>query len=149
LPPELQGLPCFIARVKPLCLRGLDNRPRPLAWLKGRRIAAFCGLASPERFWLSLEALGARLALRQPLADHQALSAGGLQALSLSAKASGAQALVCTLKDFVKLPQGPPGLPLLPLLALETGVEMAPRRKMEALLDAALRPAPMPEDGHA
>jgi len=146
LPPELEGLPCLIARAKPLCLRGLDGRPQTLSWLKGRRIAAFCGLASPERFWLSLESLGARLALRQALADHQALGAAGLKALALSAKAKGAQALVCTLKDLVKLPQGPPGLPL---LALETGVEMAPRRKMEALLDAALRQGRTPEDPHA
>jgi len=136
LPPELEGLPCFIARVKPLRLRGLDGRSRPLAWLKGRRIAAFCGLASPERFWQSLEALGAGLALCEALRDHQALGAGALPALATRAEAQGAQALVCTVKDLVKLPQGPPGLPL---LALETGVEMAPRRKMQALLDAALR----------
>ena len=146
LPPELKALPCFIARVKPLRLRGLDGRPRPLAWLKGRRIAAFCGLASPERFWGSQEALGARLALCEALGDHQALGALALKALALSAKAKGAQALVCTLKDLVKLPPGPPGLPL---LALETGVEMAPRRKMEALLDAALEQGRSPEDGHA
>jgi tetraacyldisaccharide 4'-kinase len=135
LPKELAALPCFTARVKPLCLRGLDGRARPLKWLKARPIAAFCGLASPERFWGSLQALGARLALRQALPDHGGLDAASLRALALRAQQAGAQALVCTLKDAVKLSEGPPGLPL---LALETGVEMAPRRKMAALLDAAL-----------
>jgi tetraacyldisaccharide 4'-kinase len=148
LPPELLALPRFTARAKPLRLRGLPGRPRPLSWLKGRAIAAFCGLAGPERFWASLESLGARLVLRRALPDHAALDAGALQSLAGEARGAGAQALVCTLKDAVKLPAGPFGLSL-PLLVLENGVEILPRRKMAALLDAALRVPSPSEERHA
>ncbi len=68
---------------------------RPLEWLAGRRVHAVAGIGDPERFFATLEGLGAE-PVRHPFPDHHAYRAGEL------AFGDGAP-LVTTEKDAVKL----------------------------------------------
>jgi tetraacyldisaccharide 4'-kinase len=83
---------------------------------------AFCGIAHPESFQRTLAGYGVHLAGFQPLDDHQHYSASLLTRLADKAQRAGAQGLLTTEKDLVKLAPHALALPL-PLLALRMGVE--------------------------
>jgi tetraacyldisaccharide 4'-kinase len=87
---------------------GADAR-QPLGWLKGRRIAAFSGIATPESFEKFLRDLGALLMVRERFLDHYRYEADDLAALLAQAEREGAECLVTTEKDAVRLPPSPPG----------------------------------------
>lgn len=60
-------------------------------------LVAMAGIGHPPRFFATLEQCGARLEKRVPLADHQALVEGQVDALTVPG-----QALIMTEKDAVK-----------------------------------------------
>ncbi len=72
----------------------------------GRKVAAFCGLGNPSQFFEALEAADVKLVDKWALADHQAPTEKALAAFALQAKSLGAELLLCTEKDSVKLPNG-------------------------------------------
>jgi len=140
LPADLAGLPRIDASLRPTGLRAWPGPGRkPLGWLKRRRVAALSGLASPQRFENSLSGLGATLVQRLRLADHAAPGPGRLKALALAAQDQGAQALVCTLKDAVKLEAAECRSLAVPLYVLEAGIGFAPARALDRLLAPFLR----------
>lgn len=63
-------------------------------------VAAFCGIARPERFFAALEVQGFALRSRRAFADHHALSPSEIA--RLKADAAGL-ALITTEKDYVRL----------------------------------------------
>lgn len=63
----------------------------------------FCGIARPESFRRSLEQQGMTVAGFLPLDDHQRYTPAMIRQLLDKARAGGAQALVTTEKDLVKL----------------------------------------------
>jgi tetraacyldisaccharide 4'-kinase len=68
-----------------------------------RRAFAFAGVARPERFYRDLEDAGWRLTGRRSFADHHHYSEREIQSLEEEARASGAEVLLTTEKDFVRL----------------------------------------------
>lgn len=73
------------------------------ALLAGQPVYAFCGIASPRKFFNTLQEAGAVLAGRMPFADHYPYDAGDLR--QLLAEAESLRAIpVTTRKDFVRLP---------------------------------------------
>jgi len=60
-------------------------------------LVAMAGIGHPPRFFATLEQCGARLEKRVPLADHQALAEGQVDALTVPG-----QSLIMTEKDAVK-----------------------------------------------
>lgn len=79
--------------------------------LAGRAVLAFSGLGSPEHFLESLTRLGARVISTVEMSDHAAYSPAILAELADKAKAAGAEIMVTTQKDHVRLahlavPQG-------------------------------------------
>jgi tetraacyldisaccharide 4'-kinase len=75
---------------------------------RGRRVFAFCGIGNPEAFERQL-ARSATVVGSRRFGDHHAYSAFDLKAVCESARASGAQMLVTTEKDWVKLERLPTG----------------------------------------
>lgn len=71
--------------------------------LAGRKVLAFCGLGNPGAFFGTLEGLGADLVARVALGDHSAYRQSDLSDLEARALALGAEALITTEKDYVKL----------------------------------------------
>jgi len=94
----------------------------PLAYLKGRRVLAFSGIATPESFEKFLRDLGADLVARERFLDHYRYNAEDLAGLFALAQREGAECLVTTEKDAVRV-VGVAGCPL-PLFYLRLEIEL-------------------------
>jgi tetraacyldisaccharide 4'-kinase len=120
-----------------------SGRRVPVSELSGRRLLAFAGLGSPQGFADTLDAAG----IRRPapvveFPDHHWFTPSDLRELVRDAQAAGAQGLITTEKDWVRLRDlAPAPLPLwvLPVrLVLESGQETWQR-----LLAGVLAAAPL------
>jgi len=95
---------------RPQYLQRVGLRPdeaegrQPLAWLKGRRIFAFSGIATPESFEKFLRELGALVMGRERFLDHYRYTVEDLAGLLAQARQAGADCLLTTEKDAVRLP---------------------------------------------
>jgi len=85
----------------------------------------FCGIAHPDLFQQTLTSQGYSLADFLPLADHQRYSEAQMDRLLAQARKSGAQWLLTTEKDLVKLAGRAAHLPL-PLYGLRMRVTVDP-----------------------
>ncbi len=75
----------------------------PLAFLKGRRVLAFSGIATPESFEKFLRDLGALLIGRERFLDHYRFGDDDLEQLFVQGQRDGAECLVTTEKDAVRI----------------------------------------------
>ena len=66
-------------------------------------VVAFCGIAKPDQFFAGLQAQGHVLAARRAFRDHHNYTQSDLDRLALLARASGADCLLTTDKDAVRL----------------------------------------------
>jgi tetraacyldisaccharide 4'-kinase len=111
------------------------SRTVPLAaeqW-RGRRVFAFAGIARPERFFRTLSEAGAIIVGTARFADHRRLAGRELDRLAARAVSLGAEGLVCTEKDLVRLPRATTALPV---LTLETRLEIVEgQAAVDRLLD--------------
>jgi tetraacyldisaccharide 4'-kinase len=80
-----------------------DGRPRPAAEVAGRRVVAFAGIARPERFRATLEALGAEIREFIPFPDHHAFGAADLRRILDAARNHPHDLLLTTEKDLARL----------------------------------------------
>ena len=82
---------------------GPANATEPLTFLKGRRVFAFSGIATPESFEKFLRDLGALIVGRERFLDHYRFEAGDLAELFALAARERAECLVTTEKDAVRI----------------------------------------------
>lgn len=82
---------------------GAPGAKEPLGWLKGRRVFAFSGIATPESFEKFLRDLGAVLVGRERFLDHYRFESDDIAALFEMAKKENAECLVTTEKDAVRI----------------------------------------------
>jgi tetraacyldisaccharide 4'-kinase len=128
---------CAEATHAPRRLRTAANEHLPLDALRGRRVAAFCGIGNPAAFRLALESLGADLVDFRTYPDHHAYSAADAAALVSWAMAARADIVVTTLKDLVKVQVE--SLGGIQLAALEIAIEfLAGEAGLEALVHRAV-----------
>lgn len=80
-------------------LRGTE----PLSYLKGRRVFAFSGIATPESFEKFLRDLGALLVGRERFLDHYRFEQEDLTELFAMAQRERAECVVTTEKDAVRI----------------------------------------------
>ena len=81
-------------------------------WLAGRRIAVWAGVARPELVRAQVEASGATVVAMPALRDHAHYSASAVRRLGAEARAAGAEAILMTGKDWVKVEPLWAGAPL-------------------------------------
>ena len=98
LPTELNP---FQSAVKP---RAVVSSVEPESMLEACKVDAFCAIANPDGFFLTLEQMGFIVENRTSFRDHRTFSARDLE--SLRCKSKG-RPLVCTEKDVVKLDPHP------------------------------------------
>jgi tetraacyldisaccharide 4'-kinase len=100
----LPGRPYCLARHEPGALIPLaGGAPLTLADLRGHRVAAFCGIAEPDHFFDSLRRNGVGLVAVQPFPDHERYEGARIAELEAFMAASGAEWILTTEKDGVKL----------------------------------------------
>ncbi len=99
--------------------------------LRNRKVLAFCGIANPPSFRRLLDQLGVQVVDWLAFEDHHRYSAADTADLSCRFAASGADLLLTTEKDLVKLPAMQE-----PLCAL--AVELRPVDGLFAFLDQTL-----------
>lgn len=79
---------------------------QPLSFLKGRRVVAFCGIATPESFEKFLRDLGASIVARERFLDHYRYNEDDFSELAALAERERADCLITTEKDAVRIPHG-------------------------------------------
>jgi tetraacyldisaccharide 4'-kinase len=116
------GTPIHTVRFVPtLVALPLLKKRMDLSTIKGRRVAAFAGIARTERFFRSLEEAGAIVCIERSFPDHHPYSGWEIERLSREAVAEGADYLITTEKDLVRIP----AIPSSPaLLTLQLSVEI-------------------------
>jgi tetraacyldisaccharide 4'-kinase len=82
------------------------NSREPLSFLKGRRVMAFSGIATPESFEKFLRDLGASIVARERYLDHYRYGDDDFEELFAKAREERAECLVTTEKDAVRIPEG-------------------------------------------
>jgi len=108
---------------KPLAVIDAAGQRHEPETLVGKKVAAFCGLGSPEHFFDSLAALGANVVESVALDDHAPYSPALLKKLAEQARDAGAEAMITTQKDHVRLAHLPrPDSPPICQLAIEIDV---------------------------
>ena len=73
--------------------------------LASKKVAAFCAIAAPSRFFQTLKTIGCDPVVIEQKPDHREFSEKEIEQLSNRAHEKGAECLVCTEKDAVKLPK--------------------------------------------
>jgi tetraacyldisaccharide 4'-kinase len=91
------------------CPRYLQNvfteKRESLDWLKGKRVAALSGIASPAGFERSVEGFGATITSRHRFADHHRYSEQEILDLINAAEKGHVDAIITTEKDAVRFPK--------------------------------------------
>lgn len=106
----------------PRALRSAGGMQMPLEKLAHQRLLAFCGIGNPAGFRHALESCGYSVVAFREFPDHHHYGAADLEELARLAETSGAEAIVCTHKDLVKIPQAV--MDVRPVWALEIGLQV-------------------------
>ena len=102
-------------------LRPLVPGRTPPGGLAGRTVVALSALGNPDAFECALEGLGARV-VRLRFADHHAYTVADYAAISQLAEEAGAELVVTTEKDAVKLPPPPGDCPQIAVLGCDLDI---------------------------
>ena len=120
----------FFGEYLPVCLLYSGRREVfPTDKAKRLKLCGFCGIGNPVSFRETLAKEGYNVLAFRAFRDHHPYTAKDVEALTAWAKAQGAQGLITTEKDFVKLKSL---LGDFPVLALK--VELFMEEKFELFL---------------
>ena len=113
----LEGRPVFRVRYEPeeIIVWGGEGGLPPL-YMKKKKVWAFSGLARPESFEKTLRGLEAEIVGSEAFPDHYAYEGRDLERLIERSMRAGAEAMVTTEKDMVRIKDFPRGT--VPLWAL-------------------------------
>jgi len=84
------------------------DRTEPLDWLKNKRVFPVCAIAAPEGFFERIRTAGGVATGELPLPDHDPFRTSTIDRLRRRARNTGAEAIVCTAKDWTKLARTKP-----------------------------------------
>lgn len=97
------ALPVFSSEFLASGLVTMEGESLPVSFLSDSSVLAFSGIADPGPFLSCLERLGARVAGSRAFPDHHPYFPSDIEALVNEARTKGADRLVTTAKDRVKL----------------------------------------------
>ena len=120
-----------VRRIK--ALDSLENAPREP--FRTQPIAAFCGIGNPRAFFQQLRDEGFELRHTEAFRDHHHYSQTLIDRLSREAANAGAEALITTAKDAVKLGSMQFGLPC---YVIEIELQIPKADRLLALIDQAI-----------
>jgi tetraacyldisaccharide 4'-kinase len=103
--------------------------------LEGQPVFAFAGIGRPEKFFETLERLGAQVVETRGFADHHRYRPLEIMSMVEGASALGAR-LVTTEKDWVRLPEEARDM----ALPVRISLVFRDPSALDVVLDAALRP---------
>lgn len=127
---EVMGVPVLRAELVP--------EADVAARLFGQRVVAFAGIGRPEKFFDTLEGLGARLAEARAFADHHPYTPEEAEELMSLARREEAM-LVTTEKDMMRLEGGPEPLARLAAESIMLPVRAVPDAESMERLNALIR----------
>jgi tetraacyldisaccharide 4'-kinase len=108
-----------------------------LSELEGLKVAIFCGIANPERFAKMVHNFGGEICAQQVFRDHHRYKLSHIQEIEIKAKENGADLLLTTQKDAVKIVTFLEQINI-PLYYLKVGMEIQPQQKFFNLIDWVL-----------
>lgn len=79
------------------------GRREKVAFLRGRKVCAFCGLGDPKGFLGTLRSLGARVDCEIIYADHHDYTRSDIDSILSKARQEGIEDIITTAKDAVKV----------------------------------------------
>lgn len=119
------GAPQILTRHRPAGLANLAaGEDRPLESLRNRRVLAVSGIANPAGFHRTLTDQGAVLASTLAFPDHHPYGPADLARVQAAAREAGAEAIVTTEKDAVRMAGLEVRAPDRPILALRVDLEI-------------------------
>jgi tetraacyldisaccharide 4'-kinase len=128
-------IPLVLSRHRPIRLAELGRAGElALGELAGRQVLAVCGIAGPEGFHRALRDLGAVLAGIMVFPDHYAYTWDDILRVQKVAEGVGAELIVTTEKDAVRIPAVKPGTTLAGRM-LVLGVDLEITEGQDALED--------------
>lgn len=96
---------------------------RPVSDLEGRRVATVFGVGNPASIRSAIEASGGIVVHDVPVRDHAAYDGARVEAIAAAAEAAGAESIVTTLKDWVKIVRHADRLGPMPVLVPTLEIE--------------------------
>jgi tetraacyldisaccharide 4'-kinase len=144
--------PIFAAVHAPVAIRfapsaGGPEQQFPLERLRGVRAFAFCGIGNPGSFERDLRSRCGNYVGHRWFIDHHAYTPADLHAVQEAARKGGADVLITTEKDWVKLAELPRASGGLPIWRLDIaasfldGDDQRLLERVEQTIDVARRPA--------
>jgi tetraacyldisaccharide 4'-kinase len=126
---QAENIPAFMSIHKPKdIIRGDNSRQWPISELKGKNVAAFCGIAKPESFKNTLLAAGAQVLFFDVFPDHHRYSENQLGKIKKQFIDCRADFLITTQKDAIRLQEFPEFLNIIYILRIE--MEITPSREL-------------------
>ncbi|GAB4390029.1 MAG: tetraacyldisaccharide 4'-kinase [Thermodesulfovibrionales bacterium] len=95
--------PVFVSGHRPSGIVTPSGETFPLEWLSGRHVYAFAGIADPDSFRIALFRAGAEIAGFMSYRDHHRFRPDDIEHITRFARASGAEWIMTTEKDIMRL----------------------------------------------
>ena len=120
-------LPVLSGYLKPKAVvRGNAGEAIPVEYIKGKKICAFAGIGSPETLAETIESIGGVVVSFLPFPDHCRYTSANISDIQKKASATGAEIIMTTEKDGIRLTDFPDFLKDIFVLRVE--MEMLPSR---------------------
>jgi tetraacyldisaccharide 4'-kinase len=95
--------PVFFSRHEPSFIEDLKGDRHPVDWLKGKNVYGFSGIAGPALFLDIIRGTGADIVGTRPFRDHYGFTRGDVDAVVRTARRAGAEWIITTEKDIMRL----------------------------------------------
>jgi len=96
-------VPIFLSRMVTTEIRTLDGKHIDIETLRAQRPGVFCGVGNPKSFFDHLSREGLALTFSRKFGDHHKYTQPEVDSLVNEAKSRGAEVLITTAKDAIKL----------------------------------------------